>query len=130
MSLERAIHELWSADFRLTALVPAGRLCTGAAAGPAELPYVVLTRQGNKPSVRTSSGRAVDETAVRFTVWSMELDLAKRIAAEISRRFDRLDFERHGVRCLNIWRTHDAAALEADGIWRLPIDFVALNEPC
>ena len=79
MSLERALHELWSSDFGLTALVPAKRLFTGAAADGAALPYVVLTRQGNKPAARTSSGRTIDETAVRFTIWSPRLDTAKRI---------------------------------------------------
>ncbi|MGE3406808.1 MAG: DUF3168 domain-containing protein [Pirellulales bacterium] len=126
--LERALHSLWSSDFSLTSLVPSSRLFTGAAADGAGLPYVVLTRLGSKPSSRTSSGRTIDETAVRFTIWCGRLDAAKQLAAEIARRFDRLSFQLYDIHVLNFHRTHDTAAREADGIWQLAIDFVALSE--
>ena len=58
MSVERAIHELWSADFRLSTLAPATRVFTGPAAAGVELPYVVIARRANRPLVRTSSGTA------------------------------------------------------------------------
>src|SRR5687768_14001132 len=105
MSVERAIHELWGADFGLTSLVPAERVFTGSACGAPDLPYVVLTRHESRPIARTSSGRWLEETAVRLAVWSPGLDEAKRIGAEIDRRFDRKSFEQAGVMCLNMRRT-------------------------
>lgn len=128
MSLERAIRDLWSADFRLTALVPIERVFTGEARGRPPLPYVVLSRDGNRPAVRTSSGRTIDETRLRFGVWAAGLDQAKRIAAEIARRFDRQAFEAAGVVCHVMRRHDDAAAPQASGAWRLTADYRVLNE--
>lgn len=127
MSLERAIHDLWSADFRLTSLVPAARLFTGEARGGPPLPYVVLSRFANRPAVRTSE-RTIDETRLRFSVWASGLDQAKRIAAEIARRFDRQSFEAAGVVCHVMRRHDDAAAPQAGGAWRLAADYQVLNE--
>jgi hypothetical protein len=129
MSLERAIHELWSADHALVQLVPAARLFTGAAAGSPALPYVVLSRLGTRPAVRTSAGRRLDEAAVRFRICADGLEQARQVEAAIARRFDRRDFDRADVACLHIRRVHDGAAIQIDGTWRLLVDYLALHEP-
>ena len=128
MSLERAFHELWSSDFRLSALVPAGRVFTGPAAGKAELPYVVVTRRGNRPLVRTSSGTAIDETTLRLAIRAVGLDQAKRIAAEVGRRFERRHFDQAGMAIFDIRRADGTEDPEADGVWRVTVDYVVLNE--
>jgi hypothetical protein len=125
MSLAQAIHELWSADHRLTALAP---LFSGVAAGGTPLPYVVLEQRGARPEVRTSSGRTVVRGLWRFQVRAAGLAQARGIAAEIARLLDRRDFQRAGTRCLLIQRREEAAAVEAPGTWRLAVDFVALTE--
>jgi hypothetical protein len=125
MSLERAIHDLWAADHRLTALAA---LFTGAAAGGTPLPYAVLEHRGSQPAVRTSGGRNVERALVRFQIWAAGLADARRIAGEIDRAFDRRAFDRAGVRCLLIQRREETAAVERDGTWRLAIDYLALMD--
>lgn len=125
MSLERAIHDLWAADHRLTALAA---LFTGAAAAGTSLPYVVLEQRGSQPAVRASGGRCVERALVRFQIWAAGLADARRIGAEIDRTFDRRGFDQAGVRCLLIQRREESTGVERDGTWRLAIDFLALMD--
>lgn len=127
MSIERAIHEQWAADYRLTSLVPTGQLFTGATTGPTPRPYVVLERQDKVPAVRTSGG-AVDRTRLRFNVWTDGLDQGKQIVMEIARRFDRQNFDQAGILCLNMQRVTETETREENGVWRLAAEYVVMSQ--
>jgi Protein of unknown function (DUF3168) len=123
MSIERAIHERWQTDHRLNGLIPTARVFTGAAWGSAERPYAVLERRTNRRLFRTSSGRKVDELALRVSIWASDLGQAKEVAGEISRRFDRTSFPWSAGQVLHMQRTSDAERIEADGTWVLRLDY-------
>jgi hypothetical protein len=129
MSLERAIHELWGMDFGLSALVPVQRVFTGRAAGGTDLPYVVIARRASRPLVRTSSGTAIDEATLRLAIRAPGLDAAKRIAAEFRRRFERRHFDQAGVSILDCRPAARSEDPEADGVWRVTLDYHVLFEP-
>jgi len=127
MSLEQAIHNRWATDGTLSALLPAGRLFTGRAEGELELPYAVLERQETKPSLRTSSGTTIDEVQLRITIWSVDLDTAQSVAAAVEQRFDGADFTLFAaVRLMR--RTNRREQIDADGRWRVELDFRAIEE--
>lgn len=125
MSLEQAIHERWAEAAALVTLVPVERLSTGLAKGDQPLPYVVLSRQGSVPRWRGTGGLAIEETRVRFGVWSDDLDVAKEIEREIRAAFDRTSFGLPGGTCLVMQWESELEVADAEGMWQVATDYVA-----
>lgn len=123
MSVEQAVHERWSTTFDLSSLVPPERVFTGAAFGDPALPYVVVERQGNAPLLRTSSGRTIEETLLRFHVWTTDLEQGKQIAREAALAFDGDRLQLRRGNCLAVRRVAEGERLEDDGAWRLSLDY-------
>lgn len=132
MSLEGAIHQRWRAFLPLAELLPAERFYTGVlpAAGPLapELPYATLRRAGASRITRTSGGMALATVTLRLSIWATELDLAKRIAAEVQERFERSEFDAGEVRVQDMREAGCREIHEVDGTWRIELDYVLRTE--
>lgn len=126
--LEPAIRQRWASSQALVGDVPLARLFVGAARGPVELPYVVLTQRSSAIVQRTSSGAVLSRVALRFTLWAAELDVARRIAAAVDAEFDRTDLLAGELAVLNLQRLSNEETLEPDGTWKAERDFEALIE--
>lgn len=126
MSVENAIHQRWTADAALVALVPAERLFTGLALGSPALPYVVLERRSDTAATHTSSGASIARGVARFNIYSARRAEANQIASAIRARFHRSDFVVDGVRVLNMQHAAREEERIADGACRVSIDYSLL----
>jgi Protein of unknown function (DUF3168) len=125
MDLEQAIHQRWAASETLESLLPAERLKTGLSPGD-PMPYATLTRQGNRTTLHSNAGDAVDETTLRIDVFSDNFDAGQAIAEQVKAAFDRSSFALSGDdRVVQMRRTNDWAAQAADRVWQFAIQFLA-----
>lgn len=126
MSVEQAIQRRWTAFRPLERLVPAGRVFTGSAHDNPEMPYAVVTRQGDRPVVHTSSGTSVREITVRIHLWVSTLGEGKRIVSRLGRAFELTDPRTIDAEILVIRRGEQDEELNEDGSWRLRVDLIVL----
>ena len=97
---------------------------TGLARGDS-LPYATLARTGSRTALRTNSDDAVEEVALRLTVWHGDYDAGSAIAGQIAAAFDRSDFAlAGGGRVIQMRRTSVAATEHDDGAWQFTIEFL------
>ena len=128
MSLEQAIHQRWSDDPPLAALLPAERLLTGLAPAGTAVPYAVLTRESTRPRAHTSSGTRLDDVLVRITLHASTLDSAKRIASAVNLRFDRTTFPLSSGTVRLMQRVGLKEEVRDDAAWTLELQYSALVE--
>jgi hypothetical protein len=127
VALVEAIHQRWAASPGLAGLLPAARLSTGASPNPA-LPRAVLSRQGEQPLAACNDGSAVTLVGVRIEVFHPNFDAAAAIVDQLTTAFDRADFpladgSPPGARLICMRRINHAEGQEADGTWRMAVDF-------
>ena len=126
MSLERAIHERWVSYRPLERRVPSLRVFSGIAAGDVELPYATVNRTKATISERTTDNE-IDEVLLRFDVWTSVLDEAQEIDAAIHERFEGVQFEFDGGRCLAMTLIRRDQQQEPQGSWRLSSDYQVIT---
>ena len=125
MNLEQAIHARWASSPGLEALLPAGRLRTGAFHGEGR-PYATLERKGIRTVFRTNAGDALDEVSLAFCVWHDSLDDAAAVVGQIKAAFDRSGFDLDGGdRVVEMHRTAEAAKQHENSVWQLTVEFSA-----
>jgi hypothetical protein len=125
MDLEQAIRQRWGATPALDGLLPVSKLKTGLARGDT-LPYATLARTGSRPALRTAAGDAIDEVAVRITIWHGDYDGGSAIVGQVAAAFDHSDFAlAGGGRVIQMRRTNLAATEHDDGAWQFTIEFLA-----
>jgi hypothetical protein len=123
MNLGQTIHQRWAASATLDALLPADRVYTGLSVDPA-MPYAVISKQSDRPLSRHNDRSGVDTVVVRMQVFHEDYDAAAAIIAQIKSVFDRSRFALSGSdQVLNMQRTNDSEAQQADGVWQMIIDF-------
>ena len=127
MSIQQAIHEHWSADAQLSALLPAAGLFTGFAPGGTVTPYAVLTHEDTTKRTHTSSRTRIDDVQLRIAICSTTLDEAKQMAELVRDRFDRtaLTTAAGAVRMLQCTAQREEFA---DDRWSIRLDLTALYE--
>ena len=128
MNLEQTIRQRWASYEPLTTLVPLARMWTGGSSPSAELPFVVLdvTRIGSH--LTTSSGRLIQHAALRFSVYSSELEAAAQIIHEIERRFERAAFAIDEGSVLDMRRQQFEQRRGDDGVWTITLDYLAITD--
>jgi hypothetical protein len=127
VALLGAIHQQWAASPGLAGLLPAARLSTGASPNPS-LPRAVLTRQSEQPLAACNDGSAVASVGVQVEVFHLSYDAAATIVDQVTKVFDRADFPLddgppEGARVICMRRTNHSEGQEADGTWRMTVDF-------
>ena len=126
-ALMQAIHQRWQATAGLSGLLPATRVTTGASPNPS-LPRAVLTRQSDQPVAACNDGSAVTLVGVRIQVFHANYDAAAAIIDQVTAAFDRADFPLDdgppgGARVICMRRSNYSEGQEADGNWRMAVDF-------
>ncbi|MGD0897986.1 MAG: DUF3168 domain-containing protein [Thermoguttaceae bacterium] len=122
----QAIHQRWAASAPLCALLPAAKVSTGASPNPS-LPRAVLTKESDRPAAVCNDGSAVTEVGVRIEVFHPDYDVAAAVIRQAAAQFDRTDFPlpRSG-RVINMRRTGASEQQQADGTWRMAVDFLCM----
>ena len=128
MSLEAHIRQRWIDDPTLVTLVPPPQTFTGAAVGNPDLPYLVLSIGAAKVIRHSSSATTTRKTQVQFNLWADRHFLANQILVEITRRFDRSNFNLTDGSVLNMQLDTSEVQLLTNGIWHLNAEFVVLSQ--
>ncbi len=124
MNLEQAIHQRWAASDALAALLPAEHLKTGRSLA-GSLPYATITRKSCRTAFRTNAGDALDEVALRISVWHGDYNAGRSVVEQMKAAFDRSSFDLSGgARVTQMRRTDDSALQHDDGTWQFIIDFL------
>ena len=130
MTIEKALHDQWSASRSLTALVPSERFYTGlppirdAEGDTVTFPYVSLSVAGEADLTRTSSATVLSTERIRFTIYTKSYDEGREVAQAICDWFNRREFAWPRGRVLDM-RPGDRTEFEdaQDGVWRITRDF-------
>jgi len=123
VNLEQAIHGRWADDATLESLLPAAGLTTGISPG-ATAPYATLNRLHCRTVLRSNAGDAVDEVALRVSIWHDNHDDGRAILEAVQGAFDRSAFSlADGQRVVEMRRTDDRAVQDGDK-WNFVIDFL------
>jgi Protein of unknown function (DUF3168) len=98
MSLAQTLHQMWSADAELSALIPPERFCTGRVPPSEEMPYCRLELPGGS-EIQRSRETFYEKRQIVFHVWSDTFDEGAAIAPQIRRVFasQEFDWETGGV---------------------------------
>jgi hypothetical protein len=134
MSIEQAIHLRWKTCRPLTDLVASDRFFTRAVPASATLlesarqPYVTLQRLRSRRESRLSDGKRLSATLLRFHIWSLTLEQAKRVAREVQACFDREEFSLAGILVQDMKLTDQRETLEGDHVWHLSLDYLTRTE--
>ena len=124
VNLEQVVHQRWAACDALDSLLAAENVKTGRSFGAAS-PYATITRLGNRTAFRTNAGDALDEVALRVSVWHDDYDAGRAIVGQVKTAFDRSDFALAGAdRVVQMRRTDDSASQHDDGTWQFTVDFL------
>jgi hypothetical protein len=91
-TLAQAIHQLWSADSGLSALVPPVRFCTGRVPPSEETPYCRLELPGGS-EIQRSRETLYERRRIVFHVWTDTFDEGDAIAPQIRRVFANQAFD-------------------------------------
>lgn len=126
MSVEQAIQRRWAAFRPLERLVPAARVFTGSAHDDPALPYAIVSRQGDRPVVHTSSGTEVREITIRIQFWVHTLDEGKKIVSRLGRAFELNNPGAIDANILVVRRGEQDEQLNEDGSWCLRTDLIVL----
>jgi hypothetical protein len=130
MTIEKAIHDQWSASRSLAGLVPPERLYTGlppirdATGNAVTFPYVSLGAASDAELTRTSSATTLGTERIRFSIYTKSYDEGRDIDQSICDWFNRRSFAWARGRVLDM-RPGDRAESEdpQDGVWRITRDF-------
>lgn len=134
MSIEQAIHTRWSSWRPLTELVPTDRFVTGWLPASAEgtpngsAAYVLLERGAQRTATRTSGERTLLNVLMRFYVRAERLALAKQLASEIQRRFDRQAFQTDETHVQDMKRINYRQQPRRDGAWQIVLEYLTRAE--
>jgi hypothetical protein len=123
MNLAQVLHQRWAAAAGLSALLPAGRVFTGASPD-GHRPFAIIGKRSHRPQSRFNDGSSFDAVVVRIEILDDEYDRAAAILAEVKAAFDRAAFDLAGAqRVLVMQRIDDFETQADDGTWRMTIDF-------
>lgn len=126
MSLVQAIFERWLADPRMTALVPAGRVFTGRAAGDADRPYAVIAASTAESALNTTHA-TIQKVRVELTAWFEEHASAGQLLEELRRGYDRQSFADGADRCLLMQCEEEQITPEDNRGWKVVAVYRALH---
>jgi hypothetical protein len=133
MSALAAIHQFWSSNGTLTALVPADRVYSGSPPlkdennNPITRPYVSIMVESESDVQRTSSGRQVYREQLKVSTWHDSYDKAVEIDAVIRDQFNRRDFRFDRGRVLDIKCNERADTQDSDTlVWQIARTFNVL----
>ncbi len=129
MKIEAAIHALWAADEILSGLVPAERVTTGPAHGPAACPYVVLLRGPDQPVALASGGARLESARVALDIWANDLDQAQSIAQAAQAVFDRAAFDFEDGAALDMRPVGRQQTVHPDAISQIVLEYDVLVQP-
>lgn len=135
MSAEEAIHNTWTNDATLTALIPAAKFKTGWQEPEDDfvpekklLPFATLTRLEGDEVENTSSNTELATFSFRFDVWTDNLADTKKSVKRIKTLYRKYDAEWIDGKILNMTARPHSEARQADGVWHAAIEFEALTE--
>ena len=125
MNLEQAIHQHWADTAALETLLPAAKVTTGRSSSAA-VPYATIERTESRPTLPTNLGDAVEDVALRVTVWHDDHDAGHAIAEQVEIAMDRATLTLAGDgQAARLRRTGSAATQHADGLWQWTIELRA-----
>lgn len=127
MSLLEAIYKRWLSEPRLTALVPAGQVYTGRAAGDAVRPYAVIVGASAQSAVNTTHA-TVQKVRVELTAWFEDHASAGRLLEEVRRGYERQSFAAGDERCLLMQCEEERISADEDRGWRAIAVYRALHQ--
>ena len=123
MNLLQVLHQRWSAETALDALLPAGRVFTGMSSDRT-LPFAVISKASQRPFSLPGDGSAVDCVEVQIWIFHDRYDAGAEIVHQVKTAFDRISFDlADGKKVFNMQRTNEAEKQHDDGIWEFTIDF-------
>ncbi len=125
MNLEQALHQRWSDNQALNALLSAERVTTGRSS-IGSLPRATLSRRSRRTVCRTNSGDILEEVTVEMRLRHESFDDAVAIVQQFLTAFDRSQFSLAAgaeVQCLR--RIEDNCQQAADGTWQFQVQLVA-----
>lgn len=125
MNLEQALHQRWSDNQALNALLPAERVTTGRSSIES-LPRATLSRRSRRTVCRTNSGDTLEEVTVELRLRHESFDAAVAIVQQFLTTFDRSQFSlAAGAEVQSLRRTQDDCRQADDGTWLLRVELLA-----
>lgn len=90
--------------------------------------YVLLERGAQLTAVRSSGANSLITVLMRFYIRAGTLALAKQLAQEIHRRFDRQDFQTDASRVLDMKRINYQQTPRREGAWQIVLEYLTRAE--
>ena len=125
MSLEQAIHQRWSDNASLSALLPVERLTTGRSAG-GEKPYATIQSLERQSKLPTNAGNTVKEVAIELCLWHDDFDVGEQIVEYIQAVYDLATFNLpDNSAVVRMREVSMSATHKKDGDWQWKIELLA-----
>ena len=125
MNLEQALHQHWSDNQALSALLPVDRVTTGRSTG-GTLPCATVARRSRRTVCRTNSGDTIEEVTVAMRLRHESFDDGIAIVQQFLTAFDRSQFSlADGAKVLSLRRIEDNCHQADDGTWRFQVELLA-----
>lgn len=125
MSLEQALHQRWSNDASLVALLPAERVTTGRSSLDS-LPRATLFRRTRRTVCQTNSGECLEEVGMEMSLRHESFDGGIAIVQQFLQVFDRSRFSlTDGAEVLQLRRLEDNTTQLDDGTWQFQVEMLA-----
>lgn len=125
MNLEQALHQRWSNDAALGALLAADRVTTGRSS-LGSLPRATISRQSRRTVCQTNSGETLEEVTIEMRLRHESFDAAVAIVQQFLTAFDRSQFSlADGAEVQSLRRIQDDCRQDADGTWQFRVEMLA-----
>ena len=125
MTLEQALHQRWSDDPTLNALLPSDKVTTGRSTG-GTLPRATIGRRTRRAVCRTNSGDSLEQVVVEVRLLHGSFDDGTAVVQQFLAVFDRSQFGLSGgAEVVNLRRVKDDCRQEKDGTWLFRVQMLA-----
>jgi hypothetical protein len=125
MNLEQVLHQRWSDNAALDALLPAQRVTTGRSS-EGSLPRATITRRSRRTVCHTNSGETIEDVSIEIRIRHESFDDATAIVEQFLVVFNRSQFDLvDGARVLSFRRTEEHCDQLDDGTWQLQVEMLA-----
>lgn len=125
MDLEQTLHQRWSDNQALNALLPAERISTGRSS-LGSLPRATLSRLSRRTVCRTNSGDILEEVTVEMRLRHESFDDGTAVVQQFLSAFDRSQFSlANGAKVVNLRRVEDDCHQDDDGNWQFRVEMLA-----